>query len=262
MGECAACPYRRSEPLAREQGERWTAYQGDSIVILRALADKSPQSVDAIISDPPYGTGANTIAGRLASPLLKYRTTGAKVMPSIAGDAMLPEAWAEMMSQVASRCLRLAKPGANLLFFCDWRGYPMLLRILGAVGWGIRGLLVWDKGRGARPSKNGFRAQSELIIWARNGGVQDRDKDVYLDGVFRHASPQRVHHLTEKPVSLMRELVEICPEGGLVLDPFQGSGTVGIAALLSGRRYIGIETIDEYHRIACERLAEAEHGAP
>lgn len=262
MGDCAACPYRNSEDLAHEQGERWTAYRGDALAILKTLAESSPQSVDAIISDQPYGTGANSVSGRLASPHSKYRSSGAKAMPSIAGDAMLPDAWAEMMTQVASHCLRLATPGANLLFFCDWRGYPMLLRILGATGWGIRGLLVWDKGRGARPSKNGFRAQSELIIWARNGGVQERDQDVYLDGVFRHASPPRIHHMTEKPVALMRELVEICPPGGLVLDPFQGSGTTGVAALLSGRRYIGIEMVDEYHRIACERLAEAEHGTP
>ncbi|GIX31385.1 MAG: hypothetical protein KatS3mg124_1857 [Porticoccaceae bacterium] len=182
-------------------------------------------------------------------------------MDPFAGDSVLPDAWAEMMTVAFSYALRLARHGASALAFCDWRGYPMLMRILGAVGWSVRGLLVWDKGRGTRPFKNGFRAQTELIIWARKGLAPDRDPPVYLDGVFRHPSPPRVHHMVEKPVGLMRDLVEICPPGGVVLDPFQGSGTTGVAALMSGRSYIGIEAIDAYHEIACQRLAEAERQA-
>jgi len=130
------------------------------------------------------------------------------------------------------------------------------MRIAGTVGWGIRGVVVWDKGRGTRPSKNGFRAQSELILWTRNGRTRYREPPVYLDGVFRYPSPPRVHHLTEKPVALMRDLVEICTPGGVVLDPFQGSGTTGVAAIESGRRYVGIECVREYHEIACKRLEE------
>lgn len=255
-GECAACPYA-PKSVAEMSGAGWTSHCGDAITVLRDMSSRAPQSVDAIITDPPYGTGAATVAGRLASPQSKY-SSSANPMPSIAGDAMTPDAWQEMMTQIMACCLRLAKPGASALVFCDWRGYPTLLRIMGAVGWGIRGLLVWDKGRGTRPSRNGFRAQSELILWARNGGAPDRDTPVYLDGAFRHATPQRVHHLTEKPLALMRELVEICPPCGVVLDPFQGSGTTGVAAITSGRRYIGIEMVHEYHQIACERLSAAE----
>ncbi|MFN3595162.1 MAG: DNA methyltransferase, partial [Thiobacillaceae bacterium] len=65
----------------------------------------------------------------------------------------------------------------------------------------------------------------------------------------------------EKPLGLMRDLVQICPPGGTVLDPFQGSGTTGVAALMEGLRYIGIEAVEHYHRVACERLAQAEDGA-
>jgi len=216
------------------------------------------ESVDCVITDPPYGTGANTVAGRLASPVSKYRSSGVKSsLPSIAGDSMLPEAWAEMITSIMRHALRVCRSGANALWFCDWRGYPSLMRIAGSVGWGIKGLLIWDKGKGTRPFKNGFRAQTELILWTRKGSLTDRDPPVYLDGVFAHRTPVRIHHMTEKPVALMRELVEICPPGGVVLDPFQGSGTTGVAALQSGRRYIGVECVSEYHGIACRRLEEA-----
>lgn len=261
-GECAACPYAQSRPSAGIRGERWSAYHGDSLMVLRDLSARQPQSVDAIITDPPYGTGANSIAGRLASPLTKYRSSNVRShLPSFAGDSMLPDQWAEMMHQVMALCMTLAKPGASALVFCDWRGYPTLMRIMGATGWGLRGCLVWDKGRAARPSPNGFRSQSELIIWARNGGSPDRSPPVYLDGVFRHPTPPRKHHAVEKPLGLMRDLVQICPPGGTVLDPFQGSGTTGVAALMEGLRYIGIEAVEHYHRVACERLAQAEDGA-
>lgn len=56
---------------------------------------------------------------------------------------------------------------------------------------------------------------------------------------------------------LMRDLVQICPPGGVVLDPFAGSGTTGVAALLEGRRFAGCEITDAYHAVASARLEEA-----
>jgi DNA modification methylase len=115
----------------------------DALFVLRGLES---ESVDCVIIDPPYGTGANTVAGRLSSPISKYRDSGVKSsLPSIAGDAMLPDAWAEMMAAIMMHALRVCLNSANALWFCDWRGYPSLMRIAGNVGWGIKGLLVWDK---------------------------------------------------------------------------------------------------------------------
>lgn len=249
---CASCPhYKRA--YSAVSGDRWTAYHGDAVDVLRDLAAERPRSVDAIITDPPYGTGANSVAGRLKSSPEKYSRSKTP-LPAIHGDSVLPDVWESMMRLVMTYALRLAKPGASALVFCDWRCYSALMRVMGNAGWILRGLLVWDKGIATRPSQNGFRAQSELILWARNGGPPERDQPVYLDGVFRYPTPRRRHHLTEKPVDLMKELVRICPPGGVVLDAFQGSGTTGVAALASGLHYIGIEAVEEYHNIAVSRL--------
>ncbi len=56
----------------------------------------------------------------------------------------------------------------------------------------------------------------------------------------------------------MQQIVRICARGGVVLDPFAGSGTTGVAALLEGRRFVGIELTEEYTQIARERLHAAE----
>ncbi len=52
----------------------------------------------------------------------------------------------------------------------------------------------------------------------------------------------------------MDELVQICPPGGVVLDPFAGSGSTGVAALQAGRRFVGIELSRHYHQVAEQRL--------
>lgn len=68
----------------------------------------------------------------------------------------------------------------------------------------------------------------------------------------------RNHHPTVKPVALMRWLVRlVTPPGGLVLDPFMGSGTTGIAAVQEGRAFVGVEREPEYHAIAEARIAHA-----
>jgi site-specific DNA-methyltransferase (adenine-specific) len=56
----------------------------------------------------------------------------------------------------------------------------------------------------------------------------------------------------------MSAMVEICPPNGLVLDPFMGSGTTGVAAVRMGRRFIGCEQSREYFDIACRRIEEAQ----
>lgn len=107
------------------------------------------------------------------------------------------------------------------------------------------------------------------MVWATAGALRE-DHDVYLAG-FLHVTDDGpaagwVHapvdqadkrHITGKPTALMRELVKIAPPGGLVIDPFAGSGTTGVAALREGRRFWGVEKTAEYAAIATARLLEA-----
>ena len=78
-----------------------------------------------------------------------------------------------------------------------------------------------------------------------------------LPGVFRHGNPQNRIHLTEKPLALMREIVKITEPSGHILDPFAGSGTTLLAAVLEGYRATGVELSETYAKLARERL-EAE----
>jgi site-specific DNA-methyltransferase (adenine-specific) len=86
----------------------------------------------------------------------------------------------------------------------------------------------------------------------------------YSDGAHRDASrrPARANvHPTVKPTDLMRHLVRlVTPTGGVVLDPFLGSGTTGLAAEMEGFEWVGIEREEEYVRIAEARLNGTQRG--
>lgn len=248
---CSKC--QNNIKLETKRGKDWKCFHGESSIALNVIKD---ESIEAIITDPPYGTGANSTAGLLKSSANKYQNSDTKhKLPAFAGDSLLPEAWSEMMHKVLNACYRVGKPGCELLFFCDWRSHSAMLREIGAVGFGIRTTVVWAKGRNSRPNRNGFRSQSELAIHARKPGKLERSEDIYLDGVFNYPTKQNNKlHVTEKPLELMKQLVQLCPKGGTVLDPFQGSATTGVATVLSARKYIGIEAVKYYHDVAVERL--------
>ena len=94
------------------------------------------------------------------------------------------------------------------------------------------------------------------MAWASNGPMPvDRNVRV-LPGVLTYIQehgPERVHQ-TQKPLDLMRQIVQICEPGGVILDPFAGSGTTLLAAALEGYDAVGFELSDAYYREANERL--------
>lgn len=250
---CSAC---QRQQAAAVKGNRWTCYHGKSEDVLATLESGS---VDAIVTDPPYGTGANGAASRTAPTSTKYRNTGAAKLPDFAGDSMLPEAWAAMMAKVWRECYRVAADGAVVLAFCDWRAFHAMLSQITSVGFQSRGVVVWDKGRGSRASKNGFRSQSEFVLFATKGKIPERATAFYGDGVLKFSTMTGgKQHITQKPLPLMAELLGCVPPNSLIVDPFQGSGTTGVAAIANGHRYVGCEETAEYHAIAVERLQKAE----
>ena len=109
----------------------------------------------------------------------------------------------------------------------------------------------------------------------RNAGLAGMPGKVRNDGRAEHLksgdmpqnrsnNPKQNHHPTVKPLALMRYLVRLTatPTGGVVLDPFMGSGTTGIAALQEGRKFIGIELDADYYAIAEKRIANAAAQPP
>lgn len=238
--------------------EQMTLYSGDCLAVLEGLPDAS---VDAVVTDPPYSSGGMFRGDRMADVQTKYVQTGTELeRPDFAGDNRDQRAYAYWSTLWLSECLRIVKPGGVCLVFTDWRQLPTTTDALQGGGWIWRGIVVWDKTEGARPTLGRFTSQSEYIVWGSRGPMDARAHPVVIPGVFRYSVRQAdKFHITGKPTELMKSLLRIVPPGGVVLDPFTGSGTTLAAAKAMGLKSIGIEIDDVYNAIAKRRGGLTTH---
>ena len=107
--------------------------------------------------------------------------------------------------------------------------------------------LIWDKGQ-----RNFSLADFEMA-WTS----QHKASRIFFFERGRLAS-RKGFHPTQKPIELMEWCLGFLPKAEVILDPFMGSGTTGVAAVNLGRRFIGIEREEEYFEVALRRIEEAE----
>ena len=216
-----------------------TLYMGDCRDILPTLG-----RVDAVITDPPYGESA-THAGHLSSVMLKNGEPAGQALgfDGIRGDELvgMAVAWVE----AATRWV---------VFTCEWKYLHLLDE---------RGLLVrfgiWRKPDGA-PQFTGDRPGTgwEAVAICHRPGKKR------WNGGGHHAfweypkGQNNSGHPTGKPLGLFKDFVfDFTEPSEIVIDPFMGSGTTGVACIDMGRRFIGIEQESKHFEVACERIKAA-----
>jgi site-specific DNA-methyltransferase (adenine-specific) len=236
-----------------------TLYLGGCLEILPEIGQ-----VDAVVADPPYSSGGFTRGDRTLNTSKKYQTSVLKArshFENFSGDNRDQRSWVYWMSLWISLALRVSREGAMVCLFSDWRQLPATTDAMQSGGAIWRGIAVWDK-LNSRPIADRFGAQAEYIVWGTNGprNMDMKDKNAtYLPGVFRHTAPSPIkrEHMTQQPVELMQQLIQVARPSEVVLDPFMGSGTTGVACVEAGRKFIGIEIGEHYFDIACKRIEES-----
>jgi site-specific DNA-methyltransferase (adenine-specific) len=223
----------------------WTIHEGDCLGGLAALSDGS---VDVVITDPPYEAEAHTPERLVA------RAGGRLEVEPLTFPPITEEQRAESSRHMA----RLARRW--ILVFCQVEAAMKWRAALESAGAVYKRTCLWVKPDG-KPQYSGDRPGIgyESIIACHapgrstwNGGGSH--------GVFivNKSGDQRTGHQTQKPLALMERLVRLFSNPGeLILDPFVGSGTTGVAAIRLGRRFVGWELNPEYAEIARKRLANA-----
>jgi site-specific DNA-methyltransferase (adenine-specific) len=236
----------------------WSVIHGDCLDVLKTIPSGS---IDAVVTDPPYSSGGMVRGDRMASTRTKYQQPDVITEhPEFTGDNRDQRGFAYWVALWLSECRRVVKPGGMLCQFSDWRQLPTSTDAIQAGGWVWRGIVPWDKVV-ARPQPNRFRSQCEYVIWGTNGPRDfDTNGATYGDGFYQVTTTptDEREHSTQKPVQLMVEVLKTaCPEYGTVLDPFCGSGSTGVACVLTGRKFVGVELSEEYVAIARRRIGEA-----
>lgn len=211
---------------------------GDCIETLRAMPDNS---VDSIVTDPPYGMDFQS----------QWVATERR-KPKVAGDKK-PFIW------WLADAHRVLRDGGGLVCFTDWRNQETWRMAIECAGFTIKSHCVWDRvWHGMGDLGSSFAPRHDVFWFATKGRFKFPGKRPV--SVMRHTRPASHHseHPTRKPVDLMREIVRsVTPFGGVVLDPFVGSGSTGEAAMLEGFRFIGIERDPGYFEIARARIEQA-----
>jgi site-specific DNA-methyltransferase (adenine-specific) len=232
-----------------------TIHNGESLAWLKTLPDGI---ADGIVTDPPYSSGGQYRSDRTQKTNTKYLNTDNEgLYASFSGDNRDQRSFHYWCTLWLSEALRITKPGGVICCFTDWRQLPTTTDAVQAGGWVWRGVWVWDKTEAVRPVLGRFRSQCEYVVWGSNGAMPiDKTKGA-IPGVCRQQiKPKEKLHTTGKPLEVMKEILRIVPEGGLIVDPFAGSGTTLLAAKHTSRQYLGCELSEHYHAIASKRLKQ------
>jgi len=260
------------------QGDNFTVSQITNKTICADLFDimdqLPPEFADLLIIDPPYNLSKNFNG-------LKFSKTN-------------DESYLEYLESWFPKIMRTLKPGGSVYLCGDWKSTFCLFQIMKKYTV-IRNRIIWqrEKGRGARANwKNtaediwfgtkgeeyyfnldAVKQKRKVIAPYRKNG-KPKDWEETADGNFRltcpgnfwddisvpyWSMPENTDHPTQKPEKLIAKLIlASCPPGGIVFDPFLGSGTTSVAAKKLGRNYAGIEINEEYCYCAEKRLILAD----
>lgn len=212
----------------------------DCVEAMKGMADNS---VDAIVTDPPYGTASESKVQKHGdNPLTDF---------NLEWDVVLPVQW-------LVDAYRVCVPGGACIAFTDNREVTTLWRAMEAAGWRPLQTLTWVKSNPPPQPRQNFCSGVETAIFARKpgkvhcwngGGATVNWREYPLT-----SNSERVHP-TQKPLALMSWLVSLVSDPGhVVLDPFCGSGTTGVACVNLGRNFIGIERDPAYFELMKTRI--------
>lgn len=242
--------------------EAVTLYHGDCLDLLPLI-----EAVDHTIQDPPYEDEAHTKGRRMATgtrpghavATWKDADGGMRVC-----DLPFAAITNECRDEVSLHVARLTRRWS--LTFCQVEAAMRWRAALEAGGAVYKRTCVWVKPDG-QPQFTGDRPGCgyESIVACHPKGRSRWNGGGRL-GVFSFVknvtgSREKAPHPTTKPLALMRELVRLFTDpGDLILDPFAGSGTTGLAARMEGRRAILIEREERYCEVAARRLERMPRG--
>jgi len=210
-----------------------TVLHGDCVEIMRRMKSRS---VDFILTDPPY--------------LCRYRSRDGHRIAGDDNDTWLRPAFAQMY--------RLLRYGSFCVSFYGWQKADLFLSAWRAAGFRVVGHIVFHKRYASRVSFLRYQHEQAYLLAK---GYPSRPVSPLPDVLDWSYTGNRLHP-TQKPVEILRPMIEsFARPGGLVLDPFCGSGSTLVAARDLGRQFIGIELDPVHFRTATTRLARRQPAA-
>lgn len=233
----------------------------DCLTAMKTLEDNS---VDLILTDPPYNLGL----------FMKNRDTNLKKMrDNFFGDAgwddLEYDEWVESMNSFFEQAGRVMKKGGSMIVFMSIIKVEGIIRLAESHGFYYKTTGIWHK-QNPMPRNMNLHFINSTEAWVyftyktKTGTFNNDGKAVhdFIETSVTPAGEKRFgKHPTQKPVQLMEHFILLLSNpGDTVLDPFMGSGSTGVAARRNGnnRNFIGIELSQEYMDYATQRIKEVD----
>lgn len=224
-------------------------YNNDSMEFMRGLEDNS---IDLVVTDPPYKVTARGNAGNSGGMMKSKLSMNGRIFKhnDVKIEDFIPEIY------------RVLKEGSHCYIMTNHVNLIEMLNVAKECGFHFIKSLIWDKGN--KIMGQCYMSQFEYILFLRKGKhkkINNRGTSDILSipNKKQKGEDGKNLHDTEKPVELMRILIEnSSQEGEVVLDPFVGIGATAVAAKNLNRKYIGIELDENYFNIAKRRLETNE----
>jgi len=253
--------------------KNFVLYHNDLFDVLEQLKD---DSVDMVFADPPYNLsndGFSIHAGKMVS-VNKGDWDKSKGFEK---DYEFQRAWLEA-------CRRVLKPGGTLWVSGTYHSIYQCGHAIQSLGYHILNDITWYKPNAApNLSCRMFTASHETLLWVRKEknakhtyNYDDMRNSEWPDDHFKNADKQMRSvwqintpkplekkygkHPTQKPLDLLERIIRASTnEGDVVLDPFTGSSTTGLAAVKHGRKFIGIDKEADYLELSRKRFLDLVH---
>lgn len=219
---------------------KYKVIQGDCLNLMKKLPD---HCIDLVVTDPPYnihaGKGGGAFGNRSSFKEIEFMSNG-------------------FSEEILDELVRVMKK-INIYVFCSQKQLPLLINYFikeRGCNWN---LLTWHKTNPVPACKNKYLSDTEYVFFAREKGVpvygEYKTKKTYYVTPLNTKEKKLYNHPTVKPQLILENLiVNSSEENNIVLDPFMGSGSTGVAALNNNRRFIGFELNDDYIETAKERI--------
>ena len=233
--------------VIKDYSEKVQLFHNDCLLLLKNFQDSS---IDLIVTDPPYPVTKKGCAGNTGGMMKTKITMQGKIFTHNDIDC----------AKYAPEFYRILKDGSHCYVMSNHVNLIKMLNTFTNVGFHFIKCLIWNKGN--KLMGRFYMSQFEYILFFRKGkgkqinhcGTSDilsipNNKTKGIDGKNLHD--------TEKPVELMKILIDNSSQPDeIVLDPFMGIGSVGIACKMLNRQFMGIELDENYYKIAKDRIAE------
>ena len=216
-------------------------------------------SINLIITSPPYNK--NHYSKKISKGEKKYAVSSfRKIQYDVYEDSMNAKEYEKWQKKILNECIRVLKEDGSIFYnHMDIQNNRLIIHPTFIYDYPVKQILIWDRANTPKLDKNYFYPITEYIFWIKKNNKAktkfNRSSCSFQKQIIRLTPDTKNNHPAPYPIQLANNFILACTEkNDLVYDPFMGSGTTAIAAIINKRNYIGSEISKKYVDVANKRI--------